>query len=64
MKLAVVAVAILVNIAAPKAKCADTVVMGTNTRNGGEGAGDRAAMQDIRDRFVYMPGSLRVHEDH
>lgn len=49
LKIALCAFAALTCITLNTAHCQDTVVIGSNHQTGGEGAGDRQAMQNIQD---------------
>ena len=56
LKIVICGIAALTNIAVTSARCEDTVIMGSNRQTGGEGAGDRAALQEIRARMAALKG--------
>jgi hypothetical protein len=56
LKIALCAFAALTTITLTSAHCQDTVVIGSNHQTGGEGNGDRQAMQNILDGMRNLRG--------
>ena len=56
LKIVMCAIVALNSIALASAHCQDTVVIGSNQQTGGEGAGDRQAMQNIQDGMRNLRG--------